>query len=409
MCYPSSQASGDRLSEKGRNGRVPRPGRRMQERLAEVIETVYAGVGESGDWAGILESVAGLTGAASGCIVASHPEDPRGNVDCFHNIDGAWIKAYNDHFYQFDPSPALMQARPGQTLPDHVTGPRPPDLTGPSRAFYNEVMVPQDFRHTLALGLAGNDDWNAGIILQRTPRQGEFDANAITALERVAPHLRQGLQLHARLAQVGSLQAGMAAALDRGPTGVVFLDTRSRTVFLNRRAEELLEQTGALRVGTGGIAACHAGDHRALQALIQDALAAARGRGAQGGGGVWLRDGDRQSVLHARVTPVSLSDAGVPFASFNAFAAVWLSPRETVTTPSPRTLCELYQLSAAEGELLARLAAGATAAEIARGRGVTLETVRSQLKTLMNKLGVSRQVELVRLVLAGPGALGPGE
>ena len=43
-----------------------------------------------------------------------------------------------------------------------------------------------------------------------------------------------------------------------------------------------------------------------------------------------------------------------------------------------------------------------TVKDIARAQGTSLNTVRSQLKSVFEKLGVHRQSELVRSLLSGP-------
>ena len=54
-----------------------------------------------------------------------------------------------------------------------------------------------------------------------------------------------------------------------------------------------------------------------------------------------------------------------------------------------------YALTSAEMQITEYLAEGQCAELIAAKRGVALETVRTQIKAIMTKLGVSRQVELV--------------
>jgi DNA-binding CsgD family transcriptional regulator len=54
-----------------------------------------------------------------------------------------------------------------------------------------------------------------------------------------------------------------------------------------------------------------------------------------------------------------------------------------------------YGLTSAETEIAQNLADGQSTDAIAAERGVTVGTVRAQIKTIMAKLGVSRQVELV--------------
>jgi DNA-binding CsgD family transcriptional regulator len=68
---------------------------------------------------------------------------------------------------------------------------------------------------------------------------------------------------------------------------------------------------------------------------------------------------------------------------------------------------ELYGLTSAETELALLLAAGKSLREAAAERSVSLETARSQLKTLFSKTNTRRQSELVRLVLLLPGEPNP--
>lgn len=73
--------------------------------------------------------------------------------------------------------------------------------------------------------------------------------------------------------------------------------------------------------------------------------------------------------------------------------------------PSPGWQCglrEAYRLSAMEADLAARLYAEHSLDDIAAQRGVTRETVRSQLKSLLHKTGTNRQSSLVKLLATFP-------
>jgi DNA-binding CsgD family transcriptional regulator len=58
----------------------------------------------------------------------------------------------------------------------------------------------------------------------------------------------------------------------------------------------------------------------------------------------------------------------------------------------------LYGLTLAEAEVGAQLAEGFSPAEIAEGRGVSLETVRNQIKALLQKTGENRIGGLIALL-----------
>ena len=63
-------------------------------------------------------------------------------------------------------------------------------------------------------------------------------------------------------------------------------------------------------------------------------------------------------------------------------------------------LCAVFDLTAAEGRVLAALANGQSAAEHAEAHGVSVHTVRKQIAVLRSKLGYTRQVDMIRAALA---------
>jgi DNA-binding CsgD family transcriptional regulator len=70
----------------------------------------------------------------------------------------------------------------------------------------------------------------------------------------------------------------------------------------------------------------------------------------------------------------------------------------------PFALRDAYRLSAMEADLAACLHANHSLDEIADQRGVTRETLRTQLKSLFHKTGGMRQSSLVKLLTIFPAA-----
>jgi DNA-binding CsgD family transcriptional regulator len=62
----------------------------------------------------------------------------------------------------------------------------------------------------------------------------------------------------------------------------------------------------------------------------------------------------------------------------------------------------LFALSEAEAELSAALCCGKTLDDVASQRGTSINTIKSQLKSIFLKTGTKRQSELVSLLLASP-------
>ena len=67
-----------------------------------------------------------------------------------------------------------------------------------------------------------------------------------------------------------------------------------------------------------------------------------------------------------------------------------------------KRLNEHNALTQAEETIIALLAVGLAATEIAHSRGVKLSTVRAQMRIIFEKTGIRRQVDLVRLNIRCP-------
>ena len=77
-------------------------------------------------------------------------------------------------------------------------------------------------------------------------------------------------------------------------------------------------------------------------------------------------------------------------------------PDKSNAALDPFILAECFNLTPAEARVAVRIAAGANAKEIAQHNGSALATVRTHINRVMEKTGVSRQTDLVRVLLSLP-------
>jgi DNA-binding CsgD family transcriptional regulator len=87
--------------------------------------------------------------------------------------------------------------------------------------------------------------------------------------------------------------------------------------------------------------------------------------------------------------------AGAHQRSLEPYALVVARGLHASTVRRAALLRTLYALTAAEIEIAEALAGGQSLTEIAAARAVSIGTVRGQLKAIMAKLGVRRQVEVI--------------
>ena len=111
-----------------------------------------------------------------------------------------------------------------------------------------------------------------------------------------------------------------------------------------------------------------------------------------------------RSDLGLVIRPVPGSEWGEGQAS--PCAAVFISDPDLRESASQATLGELFGLTPAEANLAILLSRGLSLAEASETQSISQHTARAQLKAIFSKTGVSRQAELVRLVLKSVALLG---
>jgi DNA-binding CsgD family transcriptional regulator len=217
------------------------------------------------------------------------------------------------------------------------------------------------------------------------------DRASVQALDELRPHLARAALLSARLAferartavdTLSSLGLGACAVTD---TGVVIVGN-----------EKFSGERGLWTTRGGGRVALH--DRRADR-MLYDTLAMAAGHATRS---IALRDQDTGAPAVLHVVPVRRSAHDL----FNRCVAILVltKPVEGPSNALP-LLQALFDLTATEADLAARIAAGQTTDEIAAREGKSVSTVRNQLKSALEKTGCRRQADLAgllaRLIPAG--------
>jgi DNA-binding CsgD family transcriptional regulator len=161
----------------------------------------------------------------------------------------------------------------------------------------------------------------------------------------------------------------------------------------------MLDAGDGIKLVSGRLTAAHRADQAAFAALFNP-LGAVEGTGAVAA----LRRPQNRRPLLVQAVPLRIHGHWDP-----AGRVVLLIDVDPPPPPSTDRLAALFGLTAAEARLWADLATGATLAEIAHQRQVSVNTLRVQLARLFNKVGVHRQADLVRRAMELREAVGAPE
>ncbi len=174
------------------------------------------------------------------------------------------------------------------------------------------------------------------------------------------------------------------AALDGQSVAIALYGPDGQAAFLNRAMQRLLraDEKALSAHAVLGMAPVDAGLRRRFTAMLQEALYGVAG----------------EMPLPRSEGPPPYLVSFQPLEGKGVMLTVLDAARRRL--PSHSFLREAFGFTAAEAALALDMADGLAAADCATLRGVSVHTVRSQLRALFAKTGTSRQAELVTLVLA---------
>jgi DNA-binding CsgD family transcriptional regulator len=178
--------------------------------------------------------------------------------------------------------------------------------------------------------------------------------------------------------------------LDQLRAGVVIADNNERVIEMNRAAEFILQLDDGLNICNGRLCARRAFETAKIAKLIaaatEDKPGATAGRTLVG-----RRDGLPPYVLTVAPLRTDMADD-------NRRLALLVVVDPLRHSPSEADLAEFFGLSPAEARLAAALLTGKTLAQIAAGSGVRITTLRTQLGSILRKVGAERQSDLIRIL-----------
>ena len=235
-----------------------------------------------------------------------------------------------------------------------------------------------------------------------TARGGGWSSAQTEMVERLLPHVRHFARVRKALADAGALGSSAGELLVNGRFGVILLDRRARIVTANDRARGLLRQFGGLSDRDGFLNASMVAEDDALQRLLARALPPLGIQASPGSMTIGRAGARTRLVVH--ITPVA-ERAWDPRTQRVA-ALVLVADPESQPRIDAGLVAKALGLTPAESRLATMVTVGRTVRDIAAMTGRTEATVRRHLKEIFRKQGISRQADLVRMVLSLDGLPG---
>ena len=214
----------------------------------------------------------------------------------------------------------------------------------------------------------------------------------------------QNVTLNASPTVVGidSRRISVDPVLDLLPYGVFLVGLDGLPNYMNLKAASILESPGGLALSRGGLTAESHNETLLLRTMIRRAIESSQGKNNYGGGTMLIGRGESGDELQVLITPLRPNGNRGFKSDESAAIAIFVTVTAQKNAYPVNQIMSLFGLTHAEAKLMRELANGLSLEQICDRFEITKHTARAQLRSLFDKTGVSRQAELVKMVLTSP-------
>ncbi|MCZ6830763.1 MAG: helix-turn-helix transcriptional regulator [Gammaproteobacteria bacterium] len=376
-----------------------------------LVGLIYEGSLEDRPWQSFLPRLREAMDAHAVSLVLRPPAagDKGVILNCRRGADSASVDSladpndweaisYREQFFALDP---FVNLPPGKVVTQQELV---PDQELLNSAYYRDYLEPIGVFHILGVDTVEPNGLIARLRIARQRYEEAFTEQHKQLCEKLLPHLRRAIQIHARLNRTESERDVYAGAVEQLSVATIILDAEGRVLHTNSVAAGILAMKDGIAVLEQELQLGNRAANERLQQLLSTAI------GAQ-------RAGETSMARALRVRrPSGLPDLGlvlrpIPAAEWaegqsSPCVVVFISDPRGQENASQQMLAELFELTPAEANLAIKLARGLSLAAVSAEQNISQHTARAQLKSIFAKTGATRQAELVRLVLKSVASLG---
>lgn len=348
---------------------------------ADVIADIYEAATDPDGLGRVPEIFRCVADGGSGVVAVIRSDGWVDAVTCNQPREGAELYAsYYRHVNPLDRLAAMRGPMVTTRSNDLM-----PEVDYRRSEFYTDFARVFDTHHILGTSLIPVRPGLVGHIGVHRSGPRTFRTRDIGAVQRLLPHLQRALQMRARLNLLQGSALGFAG-LEALAVACVVCNADGLVVFANSAASLLVTEGCGLVLGSQHISALVPSDAKRLASLIVDAATG-------GSGGPIAISGPNGNRAFALVAPLPARFGALP-----GHALVALRSANSAPSVTDAALGDLFGLTPAEAQLALALLAGRSLAEVVAWRGVTENTLRTQLASVLRKTGASSQRDLVRLL-----------
>ena len=370
-----------------------------QDAFGRILESMCDAMLDDAHWpraSALIDEACGVTG--NDVLVTDGPKD-----DVRVLFVGAYTRGqrredqerdYLENYHPTDERVPRFRQLPDSRLV-HVR-----DLFTPSELTtsptYNEMLLRDGGQDSMYVRLDGPDGTSIAWALRDPVDSDGWCSSRIAMVRRLLPPIRQFVRVRQALVRAEARNTTVTALLDHHGMGVIHVDRHGLILEANDRAGGILRHGDGLSDRGGALHARGRADQVRLERLLDEALPASGSAAVSGS--MLLRRSPVLPPFVVHVKPVNF--ARLDYAARRVAALVLIAEPGWRRRVRPDLVAAILGLTPAESKVAVWLAEGRSVRDIAEAAGRTERTVYWHLQQIYQKQSISRQADLVRLVLS---------
>jgi DNA-binding CsgD family transcriptional regulator len=352
----------------------------------ELIDLIYAALLGETSWQRLLDRLADTLPGGRSTMFFHDARRGQGRWSLVSGFEPAAVAAYDEYFSKVNPWMPRAAVRPiGLGVVAEQMYPRADFVR---TEFYNDFVRTMGSESAIGVTIAREDGYS--FMVSVIGSRHDPDANMVEAkrLGRIAPHLRRAFDHYRKGTRLRAVDEIVGSVFETLGIGVLVLGANGVLKSASARAQELIDAGVGLRISpTGRVSSACSKTSSLIEAMT--------------GPGAAPRVADTVIAGPEPQAAVSITLIRVGKDRFSAYfegptVIVLIEPlyaRERVDHRL-ESVSSHFRLTPAERRVLSGVVAGISIQEIAEAADVSRETVRTQLKRIYSKVGVSRQADL---------------
>lgn len=373
----------------------------MLHEFSDLVNDIYVAATDFSYWDEIIEKLAQTTQASSSVFLVVNNKQPELTYGEFLvNVDPEHRRLYESGYYnKIDKFSMQLGKLAGKVVHSTCAIATKPEYFL-EREVESDFFCKYGYDNRIGFAIPHGTDQHICLYLNRSKKDGDFEApdKTIKLLELLSPHIKRSMQISESMTIKDDLVSSLTDNFQGKDSGIIFLDAKGEIIFINEMGEVLLKEYNHI-ISYSKTIRLNNGDKR-LDDLITSSLQSFE-NGKTSPGGVHSISGKTpKQYLDITVSPIKLNHLICTYFK-RAKVCIFLTP-SNIYFNCKNTLQQLYKLTRTESSILIDYLNQPDINDIAKLRHANIQTIRYQMKSIMRKMNVSKQTELVKKVMSGP-------